>query len=177
MSGMAAPKGRHLGEDAHDNLMSPGAPDDFPVVGDGTGLEGDAGAPISSMPGIAPDGNGNFCFADRHCRGGQNNSVIRTDGTLAPCFPTYPAQYYWGTVMGEKMDASQLSRMKKACQKHCFSTLNHNLAYCCNDARVGRFCRSGALQGRRTAPSRPRMEPVVDLPEALARDVRIDLRG
>ena len=26
--------------------------------------------------------------------------------------------------------------MKKTCQKHCFSTLNHNLAYCYNDARA-----------------------------------------
>jgi hypothetical protein len=26
--------------------------------------------------------------------------------------------------------------MKSTCQRHCFSTLNHNLAYCYNDARV-----------------------------------------
>jgi hypothetical protein len=30
----------------------------------------------------------------------------------------------------------QLDGMKKTCQKHCFSTLNHNLAYCYNDAPV-----------------------------------------
>ncbi len=29
--------------------------------------------------------------------------------------------------------------MKATCQQHCFSTLNHNLAYCYNDARVIRF--------------------------------------
>ncbi len=26
--------------------------------------------------------------------------------------------------------------MKKICQSHCFSTLNHNLGYCYDDARV-----------------------------------------
>jgi hypothetical protein len=26
--------------------------------------------------------------------------------------------------------------MKSTCQQHCFSTLNHNLAHCYNDARV-----------------------------------------
>jgi hypothetical protein len=29
--------------------------------------------------------------------------------------------------------------MKDTCQRHCFSTLNHNLAYCYNDARVMKF--------------------------------------
>ena len=35
-----------------------------------------------------------------------------------------------------KFDSHQLTDMKKACQHHCFSTLNHNLGYCYNDARV-----------------------------------------
>ena len=26
--------------------------------------------------------------------------------------------------------------MKETCQQHCFSTLNHNLGYCYNDARI-----------------------------------------
>jgi hypothetical protein len=26
--------------------------------------------------------------------------------------------------------------MKKSCQTHCFSTLNHNLGYCYDDGRV-----------------------------------------
>jgi hypothetical protein len=29
--------------------------------------------------------------------------------------------------------------MKDTCQRHCFSTLNHNLAYCYNDARIIKF--------------------------------------
>jgi hypothetical protein len=38
-----------------------------------------------------------------------------------------------------KFESGQLARMKKACQQHCFSTLNHNLAYCYNDAHVIKF--------------------------------------
>jgi hypothetical protein len=30
----------------------------------------------------------------------------------------------------------QLDEMKKECQTHCFSTLNHNLAYCYDSARA-----------------------------------------
>ena len=32
------------------------------------------------------------------CRAGQNSIIIRTDGTLAPCFPMYSATEDWGVV-------------------------------------------------------------------------------
>ena len=32
------------------------------------------------------------------CRAGQNSLIIRTDGTLAPCFPMYNASQDWGTA-------------------------------------------------------------------------------
>lgn len=70
------------------------------------------------------------------CRAGQSSLIIRTDGTLAPCFPTYSANHDWGTVENPKMDSSQLKVMKQSCEKTCFSTLNHILAFCYNDARV-----------------------------------------
>ncbi len=70
------------------------------------------------------------------CRAGQNNVIIRVDGTLAPCFPMYSATHDWGTIENPKFHVRQLTEMKKGCQPHCFSTLNHNLAYCYNDARV-----------------------------------------
>ena len=71
-----------------------------------------------------------------NCRGGQNSIIIRTDGSLAPCFPMYTATYDWGTIENHKFDVAQLNEMKKTCQLHCFSTLNHILAFCYNDARV-----------------------------------------
>ncbi|MBV8570155.1 MAG: radical SAM protein, partial [Acidobacteriaceae bacterium] len=33
-----------------------------------------------------------------NCRAGQNTLIIRTDGTLAPCFPMYNVSHDWGTV-------------------------------------------------------------------------------
>lgn len=37
--------------------------------------------------------------------------------------------------------------MKDSCQKHCFSTFNHNLGYCCNDTRVIRWLAKQAMRG------------------------------
>ena len=73
---------------------------------------------------------------DWNCRAGQNSLIVRVDGTLAPCFPMYSAGYDWGTIENQKFEQKQLKDMKKECQKHCFSTLNHILAFCYNDRRV-----------------------------------------
>lgn len=81
------------------------------------------------------------------CRAGQNSLIIRTDGTLAPCFPMYSANYNWGAVETPLFEATQLRRIKQACQPHCFSTLNHNLAYCYNASRAIRWTLKQALRG------------------------------
>jgi MoaA/NifB/PqqE/SkfB family radical SAM enzyme len=73
---------------------------------------------------------------DWNCRAGHNSLVVRVDGTLAPCFPMYSAGYDWGTIEDQKFEAKQLKEMKQECQKSCFSTLNHILAFCYNDRRV-----------------------------------------
>lgn len=70
------------------------------------------------------------------CRAGQNWLIVRTDGTLAPCFPMYNATYDWGTIEKPKFDVKQLNEMKKSCELHCFSTLGYNLAYCYSTTRV-----------------------------------------
>lgn len=103
----------------------------------GDGVTGKAhDAMVASMPGIVEDSGGDLHFTEWNCRAGQNNVVIRTDGTVAPCFPMYPSTYDWGSIDEPKFDGGQLRQMKMQCQRHCFSTLNHNLAYCYNDARV-----------------------------------------
>ena len=104
--------------------------------GDGTGAGGDGDELLARMPGIARDENGSLRFTDWNCRAGQNNVIVRTNGTVGPCFPMYSATYDWGTIDGHKFDTRQLGEMKKTCEQHCFSTLNHNLGYCYNDARV-----------------------------------------
>jgi radical SAM protein with 4Fe4S-binding SPASM domain len=104
--------------------------------GDGSNGNGHQAELLASMPGIVEEPNGGLHFAEWNCRAGQNNVIIRTDGTVAPCFPMYGATFDWGNIDEPKFDQTQLSAMKSTCQRHCFSTLNHNLAYCYNDARV-----------------------------------------
>jgi MoaA/NifB/PqqE/SkfB family radical SAM enzyme len=82
-----------------------------------------------------------------NCRAGQNSLIIRVDGSLAPCFPLYSATYDWGTIGHHRFEVPQLNEMKKDCQTHCFSTLNHNLGYCYDDARVIRWVLKQAARG------------------------------
>ncbi len=82
------------------------------------------------------------------CRAGLNSLIIRVDGTLAPCFPTYSATYDWGTIENPKMDEPQLSVMKQSCEEVLVSRpLNHILAFCYNDARVIRWLLRQAAHG------------------------------
>ncbi len=53
-----------------------------------------------------------------------------------PVFPQHKALYDWGTIENRKFEERQLKEMKHRCQKDCFSTLNHILAFCYNDGRV-----------------------------------------
>jgi MoaA/NifB/PqqE/SkfB family radical SAM enzyme len=82
-----------------------------------------------------------------NCRAGHNTMIIRTDGTLAPCFPMYSAGYDWGTIENHKFEDGQLKEMKKSCQPHCFSTLNHIVAFAYNDARVIKWLLKQAAHG------------------------------
>ena len=112
--------------------------------GDGTGGGGEN---LMGMPGVAQSEAGDLRFTDWNCRAGQNNVIVRTDGTVGPCFPMYGATYDWGTVEGHKFEERQLREMKQTCEQHCFSTLNHNLAYCYNDARVLKWLWKGVRRG------------------------------
>ena len=73
--------------------------------------------------------------------------IVRTDGTVAPCFPMYSESF--DSIDQFTLDRDQLTDTKKTCQKHCFSTLNHNLAYCYNDARVIKWMWENAKRGLR----------------------------
>jgi len=103
--------------------------------GDGNGNNATA-KHLARMPGIVQDAAGDPHFAEWNCRAGQNNIIVRTDGTVAPCFPMYASPFDWGNIDKPKFNAEQLGALKKSCQRHCFSTLNHNLAYCYDDSRV-----------------------------------------
>ena len=81
------------------------------------------------------------------CRAGQNSLIIRTDGSLAPCFPMYSATHDWGTVGNHKFDVKQLDEMKVECTKHCLSTCNYILGYCYDNKRVITWGLKQALRG------------------------------
>ena len=83
------------------------------------------------------------------CRAGQNSIIIRTDGTLAPCFPMYSATHDWGIVGQPRFNHSELIELKRQCQPHCFSTLNHNLAYCYRASRAIKWVLKQAIRGFR----------------------------
>jgi len=81
------------------------------------------------------------------CRAGQNSLIIRTDGTLAPCFPMYSVTHDWGTIENPKFEAGQLDEMKQECSKHCLSTCNYILAYCYDTKRVLKWTLKQAMHG------------------------------
>jgi len=116
--------------------------------GDGSSGNGEIAKLLQTIPGIVHEPNGDLQFSEWNCRAGQNNVVIRTDGTVAPCFPMYPSSFNWGNIDEPKFDQKQLADMKKTCQRHCFSTLNHNLAYCYNDARVTKWLWAQAVKNK-----------------------------
>jgi radical SAM protein with 4Fe4S-binding SPASM domain len=120
----------------------------FGWYGDGPNPDGHQAEVLASAPGIRQDANGELRFAEWGCRAGQNNVVIRTDGTVAPCFPMYPSSFDWGNIDEPKFDQKHLRETKKTCQQHCFSTLNHNLAYCYNDARVMKWLWSQIVKNK-----------------------------
>ena len=82
-----------------------------------------------------------------NCRAGHNTLIIRVDGTLAPCFPMYSATHDWGVVAAPKFARAQLSEMKVSCEPNCFSTLNHIVGWCYDDARVIKWLARQARHG------------------------------
>lgn len=84
------------------------------------------------------------------CRAGENSLIIRTDGTLAPCFPMYSATHDWGTIENPGFEREQLDEMKKECTKHCLSTCNYILQYCYDNMRVLKWIARQAKGGFRS---------------------------
>src|SRR5215471_2856451 len=82
-----------------------------------------------------------------HCKAGENSCLIRTDGTVAPCFPMYSATYDWGTIENPKFNRTQLHAMKDGCNTHCLSTTQYVLGHYYNNQTVLRWIIKQALHG------------------------------
>jgi poly-gamma-glutamate capsule biosynthesis protein CapA/YwtB (metallophosphatase superfamily) len=59
----------------------------------------------------------------------------------------YPASYNWGNIDKFHFEPDELKTMKKTCERHCFSTLNHNLSYCYDGKRVMKWIWKQAKNG------------------------------
>ena len=59
----------------------------------------------------------------------------------------YNASHDWGVAGQPCFERRQLQDMKVKCQPRCFSTLNHNLAYCYNASRAIRWVLKQAARG------------------------------
>jgi len=78
--------------------------------GDGTSGNGIRQNCSPRCPGLSRRANGELRFADWNCRAGQNNVIIRTDGTVAPCFPMYASTYDWETSIAQSSTSHNLPR-------------------------------------------------------------------
>jgi len=83
------------------------------------------------------------------CRAGQSSAIIRTDGTLAPCFTYYSDATDWGTIRDPRFDIPQLDRMKTTCTARCLSTCQHTLGYAYDASHVLRWLGKQARNGFR----------------------------
>jgi len=72
--------------------------DEYGWNGDGTDGNISQSRLLAGIPGIVERPDGELQFAAWNCRAGQDNVIIRTDGTVAPCFPMYGATYDWGNI-------------------------------------------------------------------------------
>ncbi len=71
------------------------------------------------------------------CRAGHNSSVIRIDGSLAPCFELYNSRKDWGRIFAPKFDPVELENQKKECNPRCLSTCNFQVYHYYNTCGRG----------------------------------------
>jgi MoaA/NifB/PqqE/SkfB family radical SAM enzyme len=83
------------------------------------------------------------------CRAGQSSAIIRTDGTLAPCFTYYSDQTDWGRIGASRFDVAHLDELKRTCTSHCLSTCQHTLGYAYDAGHALRWLGRQAANGFR----------------------------
>jgi len=63
------------------------------------------------------------------CRAGHNGALIRTDGTLAPCFDLMSYDFDWGRIWEPNFDEEKLRELKKDCVPFCSSTCFYTMGH------------------------------------------------
>jgi MoaA/NifB/PqqE/SkfB family radical SAM enzyme len=64
-----------------------------------------------------------------NCRAGQNGALIRTDGTLSPCFDMICYDHDWGRIGQPLFDRERLDALKEKCMSLCSSTCFHTMSF------------------------------------------------
>jgi MoaA/NifB/PqqE/SkfB family radical SAM enzyme len=67
------------------------------------------------------------CLRSWDCRAGHNGALIRTDGTLSPCFDLITYEEDWGRIGEPKFEEERLTEVKKGCLRNCSSTCYHTM--------------------------------------------------
>jgi len=81
------------------------------------------------------------------CRAGQSAALIRTDGTLAPCFDLMCHEEDWGTIGNPKFDEERLDVIKEKCGPHCSSTCFYNISHYYNPRWIPQWIWKNILVG------------------------------
>ena len=81
------------------------------------------------------------------CRAGRNGALIRTDGTLSPCFDLICYDHDWGAIWEPKFDPDVLKEIKKTCNPNCLSTCYYTMAMYYNLGDFPQWIRKHALVG------------------------------
>ena len=63
------------------------------------------------------------------CRAGHNAALIRTDGTLSPCFNLISYDHDWGRIWAPKFEKEELRALKENCLPLCSSTCFYNIGH------------------------------------------------
>ena len=81
------------------------------------------------------------------CRAGQNGALIRTDGTLSPCFDMICYDHDWGRIGEPRFDRAELAELKDRCRSLCSSTCFHTMGFYYKLAAVPEWVRKHVRVG------------------------------
>jgi MoaA/NifB/PqqE/SkfB family radical SAM enzyme len=63
------------------------------------------------------------------CRAGHNGALIRTDGTLSPCFDMITYDHDWGRIWEPRFHKEELQSLKEKCNLNCSSTCFYTMGH------------------------------------------------
>lgn len=81
------------------------------------------------------------------CRAGHNAAVIRSDGSITPCFDLMSYDHDWGQIWEPRFDKEELQTLKKRCLPLCSSTCFYTLGHYYNLRAIPEWVRKHMRTG------------------------------